>query len=184
MSNWTRRSFILSAGAGMTAACAGGTESTQRNKIDRNVEFAVQQMHAELPFTQQLSDDAAGMLVMPTITKAGLIIGGTYGEGSLLIGNAPVDYYNVAGASYGLQAGAQQYSSVLFFMDSEHLQSFRARNGWTLGADVEYTIVDNSGAAGIDNNTIKDAVYSVVFNQAGLLAGISVEGSKYSRVVR
>ncbi|MCP5088441.1 MAG: twin-arginine translocation pathway signal sequence domain protein [Rhodobacteraceae bacterium] len=184
MNNWTRRGFILSAGAGLTTACAGGTESTARDRIDRDVDLALQQMQAELPFTSELVNSAAGMLVMPKVTKAGLIIGGTYGEGSLMIGNAPVDYYSVAGASYGLQAGAQQYSSVLFFMDSAHLQKFRARNGWTLGADVEYTIVDNSGAAGIDNNTIKDAVYAVIFNQAGLLAGISVEGSKYSRIVR
>ena len=184
MTNWTRRGFVLGASAGMTAACSGGTESTARFAIDRNVELAVAQMQSELPFTEDLAANAAGMLVMPKITKAGFFVGGAYGEGSLLIGSAPVDYYNVAGASYGLQIGAQQYSSVLFFMDSSHLQKFRSSPGWTLGADVEYTLIENSGAAGIDNYTIKDAVYAVVFNQAGLLVGISIEGSKYSRVIR
>ena len=181
---WTRRGFLMGGVAGVTAACAGGTRSNARFKIDNSVQSALGQMQSELPFTQQLVQNAAGMLVMPRVTKAGLIFGGAYGEGSLLVGSAPVDYYSVAAASWGLQAGAQQYSSVLFFMDSEHLAKFRGRNGWTLGADIEYTLLDNAGAAGIDNNTIDDAVYAVVFNQAGVLVGVSIEGSKYTRIVR
>ncbi|MDB9857257.1 lipid-binding SYLF domain-containing protein [Amylibacter sp.] len=184
MTGWSRRAFLASATAGGLSACAGGTNSRTRFTIDDKVSSAVQQMHSELPFTRGLMDSAAGVLVVPTVTKAGLIIGGSYGEGSLLIGEAPVDYYSVAAASYGLQAGGQQYSSALFFMDSEHLQKFRARAGWTLGADLEFTVLDDAKAAGIDNNTIDEAVYAVVFNQAGILIGISVEGSKYTRIIR
>ncbi len=184
MTGWSRRAFMASAAAGGLSACAGGTNSRARFTIDEKVVGAVQQMHSELPFTRQLMDDAAGVLVIPTVTKAGLIIGGSYGEGSLLIGEAPVDYYSVGAASYGLQAGGQQYSSALFFMDSEHLQKFRSRPGWTLGADVEFTVLDNAKAAGVDNNTIDEAVYAVVFNQAGILVGVSIEGSKYTRIVR
>jgi lipid-binding SYLF domain-containing protein len=184
MTGLSRRSFVMSATAGGLSACAGGVNSNARFKINDNVAAAMQQMQSELPFTSKLVENAAGILLMPTVTKAGLIVGGAYGEGSLLIGQAPVDYYSVAAASYGLQAGAQQYSSALFFMDSEHLAKFRSRSGWTLGADIEYTILDNAGAAGVDNNTIDDAVYAVVFNQAGILVGISIEGSKYTRIVR
>ena len=181
----TRRGFILSAGAGMTAACARGTSSNARYKIDSNVEFAIEQMKSELPFTNDIAANAAGMLVMPKITKAGFGVGGSYGEGALVIGGASVDYYNLLSASFGFQAGGQQYSSVLFFMDSDHLQRFRERDGWTLGADLEYTLLDSgSGAAGINNNTAPRAVYAIVFNQAGLLVGASIGGSKYSRVVR
>ncbi len=184
MTGWSRRTFMMGATAGGLSACAGGTNSTARFKIDDDVSAAMRKMQSELPFTTSLIQNAAGVLMMPTVTKAGLIVGGAYGEGALLVGQAPVDYYSVAAASYGLQAGAQQYSSALFFMDSEHLRKFRARPGWTLGADVEYTLIDNAGAAGVDNNTIDDAVYAVVFNQAGILLGISIEGSKYTRIVR
>ncbi len=184
MTGWSRRAFMASAAAGGLSACAGGTRSNARFKIDDNVANAVQQMQSELPFTRNLLDNAAGVLVIPTVTKAGLIVGGSYGEGALLIGEAPVDYYSVAAASYGLQAGGQQYSSALFFMDSEHLQKFRSRPGWTLGADVEFTVLDDAKAAGVDNNTIDEAVYAVVFNQAGILIGLSIEGSKYTRIVR
>ncbi|WP_188671384.1 lipid-binding SYLF domain-containing protein [Neptunicoccus cionae] len=183
MTGWSRRTFLMGATAGGLSACSGGTRSDARFKIDDDVSAAVRQMQTELPFTRSLMANAAGVLMMPTVTKAGLIVGGAYGKGSLLIGQAPVDYYEVFAASYGLQAGAQQYSSALFFMDSDHLRKFRERPGWTLGADVEYTLIDNAGAAGVDNNTIDDAVYAVVFNQAGILLGISIEGSKYNRII-
>lgn len=184
MTNWTRRGFIVTAGASLTTACAGGTESSARYKIDANVEAAIQQMENEVPFAASLVDSAAGMLVMPKITKGGLIFGGSYGEGSLLVGSAPVDYYNIVAGSWGLQIGVQQIAQVLFFMDENSLQKFRAKPGWTLGADLEYTLIDNADSAGLDSNTIRDGVYSVIFAQAGLLVGVSLEGSKYNRIIR
>lgn len=184
MANWTRRSFIATAGASLTTACAGGTESRQRFKIDANVEAALSQMEQEVPFAASLLDTAVGLLVMPRITKGGLIFGGSYGEGSLLIGNAPVDYYSIVAGSWGLQIGVQQVAQVLFFMDENALQKFRSKPGWTLGADLEYTLIDNADTAGLDSNTIRDGVYSVIFGQAGLLVGVSLEGSKYNRIIR
>jgi lipid-binding SYLF domain-containing protein len=184
MTNWTRRCFIATTGASLTSACAGGASSNTRFKIDANVDVALRQMEADIPFTTSLVDGAAGMLVMPKITKGSFIFGGAYGEGSLLVGNAPVDYYSTVAASWGLQIGAQQISQVLFFMDENALQNFRSKSGWTLGADLEYTLIDNADAAGLDSNTISDGVYSVIFGQAGLLVGVSLEGSKYNRVVR
>ena len=184
MQNWTRRSFIATAGASLTTACAGGTESRARFKIDANVDAALRQMEAELPFTTTLRNQSVGMLVMPKITKGGLIFGGAYGEGSLLVGEAPVDYYSTVAGSWGLQIVVQQIAQVLFFADENSLQRFRAKPGWTLGADLEYTLIDNADAAGLDSNSIRDGVYSVVFGQAGLLVGVSLEGSKYNRIVR
>lgn len=184
MTHWTRRGFIATAGASLTAACAGGTESRARYKIDANVEATIRQMENEIPFTTNLVNTASGMLVMPKITKGGLILGGSYGEGSLLVGNAPVDYYSTVAGSWGLQIGVQQVAQVLFFMDEGSLQNFRAKPGWTLGADLEYTLIDNADSAGLDTNTISKGVYSVVFGQAGLLVGVSLEGSKYNRIVR
>ncbi|MBE9477577.1 MAG: twin-arginine translocation pathway signal [Proteobacteria bacterium] len=184
MTNWTRRGFIVTAGASLTSACSGGTESNARFKIDSSVEAALRQMQAEVPFTTSLVDNAAGMLVMPKITKGSFIFGGSYGEGSLLVGNAPVDYYNTVAGSWGLQAGVSQVAQVLFFMDQNALQKFRSKSGWTLGADLEYTLIDKADSASMDTNTVRNGVYSVVFDQSGVLVGISLEGSKYNRVIR
>lgn len=183
MEKMTRRGALLGLSAATVAGCANGVASTRRYEIEAQVSKAMDRMQRDLPFTVTLVENAAGVLMMPLITKAALIVGGAYGEGALLIGGAPVDYYSVVAANYGLQAGAQQYSSALFFMDSNQLAKFRARSGWTLGADIEYTVLDDAGAAGIDTNDIDEAVYAVVFGQAGILLGISIEGSKYTRII-
>ena len=83
-----------------------------------------------------------------------------------------------------MQIGVQQVAQILFFMDENALQKFRSKPGWTLGADLEYTLIDNADTAGLDSNTIRDGVYSVIFGQAGLLVGVSLEGSKYNRIIR
>jgi lipid-binding SYLF domain-containing protein len=184
MIQWTRRSILLGGSATALAACSTGTASKARYRIDANVEAALRQMEDEYPFTRTLVDQSSGMLVMPKITKAGFMVGGTYGEGALLIGNAPVDYYSVVGASFGLQIGAQQLASVLFFMNDTVLRTFRERAGWTLGADLEYAILDKADSVGIDTNTQKDPIYAIVFGQAGLIVGATLEGSKYSRIIR
>ncbi|MAD94896.1 MAG: twin-arginine translocation pathway signal [Rhodobacteraceae bacterium] len=184
MNIWNRRAFLGSVAAGSLSACTGGTDNVAQISIDDKVADAVQQMQNELPFIKNLLDNAAGVLIVPTVTKASFILGGSYGEGALLIGEAPVAYYSVVAASYGIQAGGHQYSSALFFMDSEHLAKFRGGEGWTLGTDLEFTVLDDSLAAGIDNNTIDEAVYAVLFNQAGILVGVSVEGSKYTPIER
>ena len=183
MDSMTRRSLLIATGACATAA-ATPSFARSRASIDAAVRAKIEEMQSQLPFTQTLVEHAAGMLVIPRITKAGLMVGGAYGEGALVIGNAPVDYYSVAAASFGFQIGLQQMASVLFFMSSDRLTQFRQRDGWTLGADLEYAVIEKGETAAIDTNTYKDDVFAVVFGQKGLLAGASIEGSKYSRIVR
>lgn len=183
MHNWTRRGVILSAGAGALTACTG-TASREASRIDGRVNEAFVEMQDTVPFSNELLAKSAGVLMMPFVAKAGLVYGGSYGEGSLLIGSAPVDYYAMTAASFGLQIGVQKVSSALFFMNSDRLRKFRARNGWTVGADLEYTLLEDGETAELDSNTYKDDVYGLVFGQKGLHVGATLEGSKYSRVVR
>ena len=121
---------------------------------------------------------------MPKITKAGLFIGGSYGEGILKIGGAPVDFYSVAAASYGYQIGALQYSHVIFFMTEDALKTFRVADGWEIGADAEVYFRKKGTSLGITNNSLTKPIYAVVFGQKGLIAGASLEGAKYSRLIR
>jgi lipid-binding SYLF domain-containing protein len=183
MTKLTRRSLLIASGACATAA-ATPSFARSRSAIDKAVEDQLQTMQSQLPFTQNLVISSAGMLVIPRVTKGGLMVGGAYGEGALVIGSAPVDYYSVAAASFGFQIGLQRMATALFFMTPERLAKFRRRDGWTLGADLEYTLIENGETAAVDSNTYKDDVFAVVFSQKGLLAGASIEGSKYSRIVR
>ena len=128
--------------------------------------------------------NASGTLIIPRITKAGFVLGGAYGEGVLRINEAPIDFYSLASASYGLQIGAQQYSNIIFFMTEEALQKFRVKDGWELGADAEVVFRDKGYSLGISSKTISKPVYAVVFDQKGLLAGTSLVGAKFSRLIR
>jgi lipid-binding SYLF domain-containing protein len=120
---------------------------------------------------------------MPLVTKAGLFVGGAYGEGALRINNATVDYYSATQGSFGLQIGAQQYAHALFFITEEALGDFRRSAGWSAGADLEYAIKDKGGNLTAETITSLDPVIAVVFGQAGLLVGASLEGTKYTRII-
>ena len=88
------------------------------------------------------------------ITKAGFIFGGSYGEGVLKIGGAPVDFYSVASASYGYQIGALQYSHVIFFMTEDALKTFRITDGWEIGADAEVFFRKKGGSLGFGTKAV------------------------------
>lgn len=183
MNIWTRRAFL--AGAGTTlAACGNGIGNSRGQKIDYRVELALEQMYKEVPGSMDLADRAAGLLVMPTVTKAGFGLGGAYGEGALLIGGAPVDYYSIAQGSWGFQLGLQQYAHTLFFMNDESLAGFRSSNGWEVGADAEYVFKNQGDTVGVDTTRLRSPVIAVIYGRAGLIVGATLEGTKYSRVIR
>ena len=184
MTTFTRRGALVSTAALVAlAACGNGIGSRGSEVIDRRVQASLEFLESTYPGTLDLRQRAAGMLVMPLVTEAGFGVGGAYGRGALLIDGAVVDYYSATSASFGLQIGAQQYAHVLYFMTPEALASFRASPGWAAGADIEYTVSDDAMNIGADTTTVLDPVVAVVFGQAGLLAGATVEGTKYTRII-
>jgi lipid-binding SYLF domain-containing protein len=183
MNTWTRRAFL--AGAGTTlAACGNGIGNTRGQKIDYRVDLALQTMFDDVPGSRDLADRAAGMLVMPTITRAGFGWGGAYGEGALLIGGATVDYYSIAQGSWGFQLGLQQYAHTIFFMTQDALADFRSSGGWELGADAEYVLKDQGDVVGTDTTRLRSPVIALIYGRAGLHVGATLEGTKYSRIIR
>ncbi len=183
MSNFSRRGLILSLGALPIAACGNGVGSDGPAKIDARAEATLNQLYAQYPGTTTLRDKSAGILVMPVVTEAGFGFGGAYGRGALQVGGATVDYYSITKASGGLQIGAQQYAHVLFFMTEEALLTFRRSPGWAAGADMEYAIPEGGGAIAAETTTSLAPIIAVVFGQAGLRVGATLEGVKYSRII-
>lgn len=183
MNIWTRRAFL--AGAGTTlAACGNGIGNNRSNRIDYRVDLAMSTMFDEVPGSRDLADRAAGMLIMPTVTKAGFGWGGAYGEGALVIGGAPVDYYSIAQGSWGFQLGLQQYAHTIFFMNDDALAGFRSSSGWEIGADAEYVIKDQGDIVGIDTTRLRSPVIALIYGRAGVNFGATLEGTKYSRIIR
>ncbi|MBC6438739.1 MAG: twin-arginine translocation pathway signal [Rhodobacteraceae bacterium] len=184
MSDLSRRNFVLlSAAALPLAACGNGVGSPASQRIDARVDSAINFMYEQVPGTQELAFNAAGMLVIPLITEAGFFLGGSYGRGALRINGATVDYYRAASATFGLQGGVQQYAHTLFFMTEEALSEFRSSSGWSVGADVKYAVTNQGASLGVDTTTLLDPVIAVVYGQAGLIAGASLKGTLYRRII-
>ena len=182
----SRRAFTMGALASLPilAGCGNGIGSEGAGKIDARVDQTLNFMYGKYPATNDLAQKASGMLVMPLVTEAGLIgIGGAYGRGALQVGGSTVDYYSTAQGNVGLQLGAQQYAHVLFFMTDESLMDFRRSKGWAAGADLEYAFRDRGDSIRAGTLTSLSPVIAVVFGQAGLLVGATLEGSKYSRII-
>jgi lipid-binding SYLF domain-containing protein len=125
---------------------------------------------------------AKGMLVFPKVYKAGIGIGGEYGEGALRIGGKTVDYYSTAAASFGFQLGAQAKSIVVLFTEESALNKFRESEGWKVGVDGSVALVDIGVGKAVDTTNIKDPVIGFVFGQKGLMYNLTLEGSKFTKL--
>ena len=180
-----RRTFMVGAGSAtlLTAACGNGVGSRGADTIDARVDATLNYLFTRYPNTVDLRDKASGMLVMPLVTKAGLGIGGAFGRGALRVNSVSVDYYSATSGTIGLQIGAQQYAHVLFFMTDEALAKFRRAPGWAAGADVEYTLNENGENISAETTTAMSPVIALIFGQAGLIAGATLKGTKYSRII-
>ena len=176
--------YLISIFSLFLLSCQNIDQENQGSIINRDAEIALQNLFEIDPDTISIYKNAPATLIIPRITKAGVVLGGAYGEGVLRINEAPVDYYSLASASYGFQIGAKQYSNIIFFMTEEALQKFRVKDGWELGADAEVVFRDKGYSIGVSSKTISKPVFAVVFDQKGLLAGTSLVGAKFSRLIR
>jgi len=184
-----RRIFCATAAAA-TVALAGcdtpGGISTAES-VDSKVDDAIELMHARLPYTRRIAEQASGMLVMPGIVKGGFVVGGSYGEGALRLADddygRSVTHYSFGSASIGFQAGFQKTSHAIFFMTPDALAGFRSRENWEIGADTEITVLDTGIKADVHTTISQRPIIAVVFSQSRLMAGASLEGAKYTPLV-
>jgi lipid-binding SYLF domain-containing protein len=145
---------------------------------------ALQSLYKAHPFAETISRNAKAVLVFPKIVKAGLVFGGSYGEGVMMQGSQVVDYYNSVTGSWGLQAGAQTYGYAVFLMTDKAVNYVRETKGWEIGVGPTVVVVDEGVARNLSSSTLKDDAYAFVFDQQGLMAGVSIEGTKISQIKR
>jgi lipid-binding SYLF domain-containing protein len=67
---------------------------------------------------------AYGYVVFPKVTKAGLVLGGAGGKGIVYENHEATGSSTLKQASVGLQAGAQQYSEIIFFENKKAYKHF------------------------------------------------------------
>ncbi len=178
------RRGLLTGGSALLAlaACGNGVGGNRAAQIDARVDATRDYLFNRYPGTRDLSEKAYGVLYMPLVTEAGFGIGGAYGQGALRINGVTVDYYSATRASFGLQIGAQQYAHALFFMTDKAMSDFRRSDGWAGGADLRYATPETGASIGKDTTEL-DPVIPFIFGQQGLIAGATLSGVKYSRII-
>lgn len=152
--------------------------------LDKDAVQALQTLYRDHPVAEQISKSAKAILVFPKIIKAGLVFGGSYGEGVLIEAGKANDYYNSVAGSWGLQIGAQSYGYVVFLMNQKALRYIHKSNGWEIGVGPTVVVVNEGVAKNLSTSTLKDDAYAFIFNQQGLMASVSIEGTKISRIKR
>lgn len=152
--------------------------------LDNDTQQALQQLYKTNPFAEKLAHESKAILVFPKIIKAGLVFGGSYGEGELLSGGKVDGYYNSVAGSWGLQIGAQTYGYVVFLVSDKAVKYIHESHGWEVGVGPTVVVVDEGVAKNLSTSTLKDDAYAFVFSQQGLMAGISIEGTKISHIKR
>jgi lipid-binding SYLF domain-containing protein len=171
--------LLLLSGLSLMANSAYAASAAE---IDTEVELALEKLYVTAPAAVELSKVAKGILVFPDVIKAGLIIGGQYGDGGLVLDGKIVDYYNTVAASYGLQAGAQSFGFAMFLMTDEALDYLKKSNGWEVGIGPTIVIMDEGAAKSLTTSTAKEDIYAFIFGQKGLMAGIGLQGSKITKI--
>ena len=160
--------------------------AASKAEIDRDANAALQTLCNNNIMAKALAEKAEGILVFPSILKAGFIVGGEGGNGALFKHGKTVGYYNIAAASFGLQIGVENFGYTMFFMNDAALEYLDKSKGWEVGSGTTLVIVDKETVAAFSNNmttsTLKDDIYAFVFSQEGLMAGVGLQGSKITRI--
>jgi len=167
---------VLAAGSPSPGIAASAAE------IDRDVDAALQTLYASEEGTEALAARAKGILVFPRVVKAGLMIGGQFGDGALRKAGKTAGYYNLVSASYGLQFGAQTFSYVLFFMTDSALDYLDRSEGFEVGVGPSVVVAEKGFAKTLTTTTAQDDIYAFIFSQEGAMAGLGLQGSKITKI--
>jgi lipid-binding SYLF domain-containing protein len=193
-----RRRFIAMTSAVLTSAglsltgctttpASSGTSSEanagRRQSIDADVNATLARLYTAVGGSRELVGKARGVLVFPSVISAGFWIGGQYGQGALRVGEETQGYYSITAVSFGLQIGAQSKAIILLFMTEDALNKFRQSQGWAAGVDATVALVQIGANGNIDTSTATKPVEAFVLTNAGLMAGVSLEGTKVSRLL-
>ena len=152
--------------------------------IDDSVNGTLERFYRHVGGSHELVRKARGVLVFPSIVKAGIGIGGEYGEGALRIGGRTADYYNSISASIGFQLGVEERSVVILFMTDDALDKFRRTDGWKVGVDGSIAIITLGAGASVDTQKVTAPVVGFILDPKGLMYNLTLEGSKISRIQR
>ncbi len=151
-------------------------------KLAADANASLNKLYSHVPAAKSIGQKAHAVLVFPSVTKAGLGVGGQYGEGALLQKGKAIGYYSTAGASVGLQIGAQTYGYAMFFMNPGAVAQLDKAEGFEVGVGPTVVVLDEGKAKAMTTTTMKDDIYAFIFGQKGLMAGLGIQGNKITKI--
>jgi lipid-binding SYLF domain-containing protein len=175
-------SALIIAMAVTTVMSPRQASAASKVEIDRDVTVAFKKLMESEPEAKALAEKAAGILVFPSIIKAGFLIGAMSGDGALRVQGKTAGYYNAVAASYGLQAGVQTFGYAVFFMNEAKLKYLDESDGWEIGGAPSLVVVDKGAAGSFSTTSARDDIYVFFFDQKGLMAGLGLQGTKISKI--
>lgn len=153
-------------------------------EINVSVDVTLDRFKNEVPGANEFLANAKGVLVIPNVIRVGFLLGAEYGEGALIIDGKTVDYYSLAAGSLGLQIGAQSKNIVIVFMDENALTKFRDSLGWRAGVDGSIALIDEGAGASVDTSNVQHPIVGFIFGVKGLMVNLSLEGSKFTKLIK
>jgi len=185
-----RRFLVAAAGALILSACtttskdaSSSDPASKRASINAAVDGALSSLYGQVPGSRELVDKASGVLVFPSVVSAGFVVGGSYGQGALRVHGTTTGYYSTGGGSIGLIAGADSKAVYIIFLTPEALQKFTSSDkGWTAGVDASVTALSAGASAAATTATATQQVVGYVLSKGGLMANLSFDGTKVSKL--
>jgi len=167
----------------MIFAAPSGARAETAKEIDVSTDVSLESFAKEVKGAKEFLQASKGVLVFPTVYKAGFFwLGGEYGEGALRIDGKTADYYSLAAGSYGFQFGAQVKTVILVFLQNDALEQFRKGEGWKAGVDGSVAVADVGVGQAIDSTTFKEPIIAFIIDQKGLMLNLTLEGAKFTKI--
>ena len=180
--NYFNKYFLLSLFLLLSLNFSQTTSARNSNEIDASIESALDRFSEEVQGSQGYLDGARGILVIPRMIKAGVVLGMEYGEGALIVDDIKVQYYRAFSTSLGIQLGVGAKDLVILFFDDEAMDDFLYSSGWQAGVDGAVALWTMGAGGSIDTTESQDPIVGFVFGHKGLIAGLSLEGTKFTKI--
>ena len=174
--------FFLLLTLGLSIILPTGLNAKSMNEIDAAIESSLERFTNEIQGGVSFLEGSRGVLVIPRMWKAGVVIGFEFGEGALIVDGVKVQYYRALTTSLGIQVGVGSKDLIILFFDDTAMDNFLYSSGWEVGVDGAVALFKIGAAGAADTNTAKDPIVGFVFGQKGLIAGVSMEGTKFTKI--
>jgi lipid-binding SYLF domain-containing protein len=152
-------------------------------ELEAEAKQTQEKFQANTKGAEEIFAKAKGILVCPTIRKAGIGIGAEGGKCVLTSGSDKPLHYSTRALKAGLILGAQKHSMILVINTDEALAKFTSgEREWEFGVDVSVAVAKFGAGGDIDTTNLKADIISFLFGEKGLMGDLSWEGSSFKKL--